>query len=1055
MLCKRLLAAALAALIVAPAAPALAQKGKAKNGPAAAASARKGGGPVLPPIAFTQFTLKNGLRVILHEDHSTPIVGVNVWYHVGSKNEEKGRTGFAHLFEHMMFQGFKGYDYDYIPVIQEVGGSINGSTNQDRTNYWELVPSNFLETALFMEAGRMANLLEAMTQQKLDNQRDVVKNEKRQRIDNQPYGQATYKISEAMYPEGHPYRWSVIGSMEDLSAASMEDVKAFFRRYYVPNNASLVISGDFDPAEARALVEKYFGPIQRGADVTPLKVAQPRLDAEKREQIEDRVQLPRVYMAWHSVPQFSKDEAALDMLATILGGGKSGRLYKALQYDRQVAQSVSVFHPTSEIAGLFQLVATARPDHTLAEIEGIVAAEIEKIKQAPPTPEEMERAYNAREAGFIYGLQTVGGFGGKDDQLNNYATFLGNPGFFEQDLARYRAVTAADIQRVARQYLHDKRYVLSVVPRAAGPTNAAGPAPASPREAIATPSQQTAGTQQPGSASAAAQSNPTGTASGTQQGAAASSAPAGAQTMTRPEMKAAPPAGAAPPQTASPAASGGTAVGPGQGRAAGAGNRAAAQGQAASKAKSGDRSLLPKEKPDPKFTLPPVQRRKLSNGLEVLVVEHHELPVVSLNLVTKMGAAGDPSGKAGLASLTADMLDEGTTTRSSLEISDQLARIGSSLQVGAGWDSTTASMRALTRHLDRALEIYADVITNPAFPDKDLGRLRAQRLAALRQQRDDPNSVASQVFQSVLYGREHPYGHPLSGDEASLQSLGAGDVRGFYESYFRPNNSSLIVVGDVKPDQLVAKLEKALAGWKSAHVPAVDVSAAPAQRDRGAIYLVDRPGSVQSIIQIGQVGVPRSSPDYFPIFVMNRILGGASSARINLNLREEKGYTYGAGSSFSFRRGAGPFIASAPVQGFSTKESVAEFLREIRGIRGEIPVTPAELEGAKQAIVRGFARGFETPDQIANNLEVIVTYDLPDTYFNTYVERVQAVTLEDVSRVANRYLQPERMAVVIVGDRSKIEQPLRTLEGFGERLNFMDADGRPSTQGGAAGGGTR
>ncbi|HEX8351285.1 MAG TPA: pitrilysin family protein, partial [Pyrinomonadaceae bacterium] len=494
MLCKRLLTTALVTLLCAPALPALAQKGQAKGGakkPGAAAATKAAGAPVLPPIKYTQFFLPNGLRVIFHEDHSTPIVGVNVWYHVGSKNEEKGRTGFAHLFEHMMFQGFKGYDFDYIPVIQEVGGAINGSTNPDRTNYWELLPSNFLETALFMEAGRMANLLEAMTQGKLDNQRDVVKNEKRQRIDNQPYGQATYKINEAMYPPEHPYHWSVIGSMEDLSAASLDDVKAFFRRYYVPNNASLVVSGDFDPKEARALVEKYFGPIPKGAEVVRPKVAQPRLDREIREQIDDRVQFPRVYMAWHSVPQFSRDEAALDTLAGILGGGKSGRLYRVLQYgDNQIAQLVSVFNNTGEIGGVFQLVAQPRPGHTLEEIEKVVAAEIEKIKATPPTPEEMERVYNAREAGFVYGLQTVGGFGGKDDQLNNYATFLNDPAFFEKDLARYRGVTAADVQRVARQYLTDKRYVLSVVPRASGPTGAGGPAPMSPREGIASPSQQ-------------------------------------------------------------------------------------------------------------------------------------------------------------------------------------------------------------------------------------------------------------------------------------------------------------------------------------------------------------------------------------------------------------------------------------------------------------------------------------------------------------------------------------------------------------------------------------
>jgi len=1044
MRCKRLLAATLAAMLFAPTLTALAQKGR-RGGARGAAAAKSA--PVLPPIKYTQFFLPNGLRVIFHEDHSTPIVGVNVWYHVGSKNETPGRTGFAHLFEHMMFQGFRGYDLDYVPAVQGFGGAINGSTTEDRTNYWELIPSNFLETALFMEAGRMGGLLDAMTQTKLDNQRDVVKNEKRQRIDNQPYGQTVYRISDTMYPAGHPYHWTTIGSMEDLTAASLEDVKDFFRHYYVPNNASLVVSGDFDPAEARRLVEKYFGPIPKGGAITRPNPPQPVLEREIREQIEDRVQLPRLYMVWHSVPQFTKDEAALDMLASILGGGKSSRLYKAMLYDKQIAQQAVAFDPTSEIAGLFEIVSTAKPGHTLAELEQAINDEIAKIKAGGPTPEEMERAYNAREAGFIYGLQTVGGFGGKDDQLNAYATFLGNPGYFEQDLARYRRVTAADVQRVANQYLTDKRYVLSVVPRQAGPTNAAGPAPASPREGIAPPSQQTAGTQTPGAANAASQTTPTGTASGTQQG-AQQTTPAGAQTITKTEAQATQATGAAPPQTASPASPG--PQGPGQGMGVGPGRTGPQQPK--TKQKSVDKSLLPKPRPDPKMTIPAVQRRKLSNGMDVLVVEHHEVPVVSMNLVMKMGAAGDPEGKAGLASLTSDMLDEGTATRSSLDISDQLARIGSAIFIGTGWDSTTASLRTLTRHLDRALDIYADVITNPSFPDKELQRLRASRLAALKSQRDSPETIAGLVFQTVLYGRTHPYGHPLTGDEASLGSFTTDDVRGFYNTYFRPNNSAIIVVGDVKPDEVVAKLEKAFAGWKGAHVPAVDVSAAPVQRDHSAIYLVDRPGSVQSVIQIGQVGVPRSSPDFFPLLVMNRILGGASSARINLNLREEKGYTYGASSAFSFRRGAGPFTASAPVQGFSTKESVVEFMKELRGIRGEIPVTPAELDAAKQSIIRGYPRGFETPDQIAAQLEQIITYDLPDTYFNSYIERIKSVTLDDVNRVANRYLQPDRMAVVIVGDRSKIEQPLRTLSGLGERINLVDTEGRPATQGGATGG---
>ncbi len=912
------------------------------------------GAPYVPSIKYTQFFLPNGLRVIFHEDHSTPIVGVNLWYHVGSKNETPGRTGFAHLFEHMMFQGFKGYDYDYIPVIQEVGGAINGSTNTDRTNYWELLPSNFLETAIFMEAGRMKGLLDAMTQKKLDNQRDVVKNEKRQRIDNQPYGQAIYKISATMYPPDHPYHWSTIGSMEDLSAASLEDVKGFFRTYYVPNNASLVISGDFKPVEARAWVEKYFGPIPKGAPIKRPNPATPALSKEIREQIEDRVQLSRVYMVWHGVPQFSKDEAALDLLSSILSSGKNSRLFKTLVYEKQSAQQAISSNQTGEIGGTFNIIATAKPGHTLAEIEQAIDDEIAKLKATPPTADEMERVLNARESSFIFGLQNVGGFGGKDDQLNNYATFLNNPGYVAQDLARYRTVTAADVQRVAQQYLTDKRFVLSVVPRAAGPVKASFVTPVP--------------TQQPATSVA------------------------------------------------------------GQ--------------QPAEKIKKTDPSLLPKEKPDPKLTLPDVQRRKLSNGLELLVVEHHELPVVSMNLVMKMGGAGDPEGKAGLASFTADMLDEGTTTRSALEISDQLSRIGTAVQLAAGWDSTTASMRTLTRHMDRALEIYGDIVMNPAFPENELQRLRATRLAALRQQRDNPEAIAGLVFQSALYGRSHPYGHPLNGDETSLASITKEDMRSYYETFLRPNNSTLIVVGDVKPDVVAAKLEKTFGAWKRGTVPPVDVSAAPAKHDRSTIYLVDRPGSVQSIINIGQVGVPRSSPDYFPLFVMNRVLGGASSARINLNLREDKGYTYGASSNFSFRRGAGPFLAQAPVQGFSTKESVVEFLKELRGIRGEIPVTEDELNAAKRSLVRAFPRAFETPDQIANGLETIVTYDLPDSYFNTYIQGIQSVTLNDLNRVANKYLQPDRMVIVVVGDRSKIEDGLRSLPEIGANINLIDRDGR-------------
>ncbi len=382
------------------------------------------------------------------------------------------------------------------------------------------------------------------------------------------------------------------------------------------------------------------------------------------------------------------------------------------------------------------------------------------------------------------------------------------------------------------------------------------------------------------------------------------------------------PAGAAPPTTAAP----------GPARAGATAGRPQAPAQK-KPAKMVDSSKLPKPGPNPAFTLPPVVRRTLSNGMEVLIVEHKELPIVNMNLVVKMGAAGDPATQAGLASLTADMLDEGTKTRSALDISDQLAFIGSSLFVGSGWDSTTASMTTLTRHLDRALDIYADVVTNPAFADKELARLRDTRFTNFKQRRDDPGSIADIVYASQLYGRTHPYGHPLTGDEESIRTIALADVRKFYETFYRPNNSSLIVVGDVTPDTLLPKLERAFAKWEKGHIPAVDVTGAPVARDKATLYVVDRPGSAQSVILAGHVGVPRSNPDFFPLLVMNTLLGGQFTSRINMNLREEKGYTYGARSAFDWRRGAGPFFVSAPVQTAVTKESLVEVMKELRGVQ--------------------------------------------------------------------------------------------------------------------------
>src|SRR5688500_3459875 len=420
------------------------------------------GADKLPPLKVKEYKLKNGLRVVLHQDKSTPVVAVNVWYHVGSKNEETGRTGFAHLFEHMMFQGSKNYNSDYFTPLQEAGGSINGTTNQDRTWYFETVPSNFLELAIMLEADRLGGLLEAMTQEKLDNQRDVVKNERRQRVDNQPYGTAFEKVGEIMYPRGHPYNWTTIGSLEDLQSATMDDVKAFFRQYYVPNNAVLVLAGDFDEKQARGWIEKYFGPIAKGGAINRPNNPMPKLGKEIRTTVEDSVPLPRRYMVWHSVPQYNADEAALDMLGYILSTGRSSRLQSNLIYGKEMAQQIGAFNGTNEIGGTFQIQTTARPGKSLDDIEKEINAEIERIKSEPPTADELTRARNSIESQTIFGLQTVLG---KGSQISTYTGYLGKPSYFQTDLDRYARVTPADIQRVAKTYLTPNRLVMSYMPR--------------------------------------------------------------------------------------------------------------------------------------------------------------------------------------------------------------------------------------------------------------------------------------------------------------------------------------------------------------------------------------------------------------------------------------------------------------------------------------------------------------------------------------------------------------------------------------------------------------
>ena len=917
--------------------------------------------PQIPELKFQKYSLVNGLQVILHEDHATPIVGVNVWYHVGSKDERPGRTGFAHLFEHMMFQGSKHFDKVYFGPIQSVGGRLNGSTAMDRTNYWETVPSNYLELALWMESDRMGFLLPAMTQAKLDNQRDVVKNERRQSYENRPYGLVHETILAALYPPDHPYSWPTIGSMKDIAEASREDIADFFRRYYHPANASLCIAGDFDPAEATHLVEKYFGPIPAGPKVVHPEPWTPELKEEQRILMTDRVGLARVYAVWPTPRHFTPEDAALDVLGHVLAGGKISRLYRTLVRQKQIAHDVQAYQDGQELTSEFAIVATVRPGHTIAEVEAAIAEELEGIKADPPTSEEMERAVNTFEARLVRSLESVSEFGGRADRLNLYNIYTGDPGYLAEDFGRYGRVDAAQVAEMARQFLGPGRVVVEVVP---GSEVSIQPNPLIAAEAARTQMAQ----QLPSPACHLRQD----------------------------------------------------------------GRGAASEGS--------DRESLPEGAAEPTFNLPPVQRATLSNGMQLLLVEKHDLPVVYLHVVFPAGRGNDGPQAPGLAEMTAAVWDEGTAKRSAEEIASELGGMGAHISVSADWDSTSVRLFSLKRHLFKALDIFADVLRGPNFPEQELQRQQTAALGRLTQIRNEPTLLALIAAAQHLYGYDHPYGHPPWGNPAVLKGLKPADLERFYAGHMRPEQASVVAVGDITLDALMKQLEESLGAWKSASPAPASPDFSLPQPKPTSLLLIDKPHAAQSVIHMALVGAQRNTADFFPLNVMNMVFGGQFSSRLNMNLRERKGYTYGARSTWDWRvHERGPLVATASVQTAVTAAALAEFLKELEGMVGARPVEEKELDFCKKFVTRGYTAGFETPSQVATQLETLVAYKLPDDYFNSVVPGVWAVTANDTMRVAKQYLALDRLAILVVGDRATIEPELRKLP-IGKDLTVYEFD---------------
>ncbi len=904
--------------------------------------------PDVPDIKYDAYVLPNGLRVILSEDHRLPLVAVNLWYHVGPANEEPGRTGFAHLFEHMMFQGSKHVPADqHIKLLEGAGASdVNGTTDFDRTNYFETVPANQVELALWLESDRMGYLLEQVTAEALANQQDVVRNERRQSVENQPYGIVDEAGIHALFPKGHPYYASVIGSHEDIQAAKLEDVRNFFKQYYAPNNATLAIVGDFDPSKIKSLVEKYFGPLKRGPDVKKPNVETPPITSERRLTVTDTIELPKVAMGWLTPPIFKDGDADAAVAANILGGGRASRLYKVLVYDQQIAQSVQVQQNSLTLGSMFTIEVIARPGKTPEQLEAAINAELEKFRTAGPDAAEVERAHNTIETGIVNGLQRLGGFGGVADRLNTYEHYLGDPGYLAKDLARYRATTPETVKAFAAKYLtNSTRAVVFGVP---GEKKLAPEVPKPPA--------------------------PTG----------------GSQT---------------------------------------------AEGVNADEPW---RNTKPAAWPASTLTLPSPTSFTLPNGLTVLYARRTGVPVVSANLVVRTGSDANPPDTPGLANFTAGMLDEGTKTRNALQIADDLAQLGANLATGSSMDSSTVSVTSLRKTFPAALEILADVALNASFPQAEVERQRASRLASLVQQRDSPQQIAQRVLVAALYGPKHPYGYIEIGTEASNKAMTREVLEGFWKQNFVANNAALVVVGDIEEAEVKSLVTKTLGGWQKG-TPATPSLGSP-ETSASKLIVVDKAGAPQSQVWVGTIGVSRKTPDYAPVQVLNTGLGGQFSSRLNMNLREDKGYSYGAFSAFVTRKAAGPFFALAGVRTDVTGPAIGEMLKEVGSMAGK-PLSSEEMTLSKDSLVRSLPADFETNQSTAATFGAIYVYDLGLDYWSKYPAMIDGVNPSEVEAAAKKYLQPDTLHVVVVGDKASVVPQIEKLNLHLGAPELRDASG--------------
>ncbi len=894
-------------------------------------------------IPYEKYILDNGLTLIIHEDHSDPLVHVDVTYHVGSAREELNKSGFAHFFEHMMFQGSENVaDEEHFKIVTEAGGTLNGTTNRDRTNYFETAPSNQLETMLWLEADRMGFFLDAVTQEKFEVQRATVKNEKGQNYDNRPYGRWSEVNAGTLYPFGHPYSWLTIGRLEDLDRVDVTDLKKFFMRWYGPNNATLTVGGDVNVKDVITKVEKYFGVIPRGPEVEPLELDAPTLDSDRYvSYVDTNIRFPALLFTFPTVPRFHEDEAALDCLAEILGTGKSSYFYKKFVLTRKAIQA-STFHPTSEHAGEFTMFALPFPGGTLADFETQIREILDEFEQNGVLDDDIIKFKANQESSMINGLASVSG---KVSQLASFETFYGNPNGIQFDLERYMSITKEDVMRVFNKYIKGKPAVIqSVIPgeetATAKPDNFE-----IPREGD-NPFLST-------DYSGLSYERPTGD--------------------------------------------------------------------------KFDRSIRPPLGPNPSIKVPDFWKETYTNGVKVIGTESDEIPIVAMQLTINGGHKMDAYApkKSGLASLTASLMNESTENYTSEEIQEEFRKLGSSINVFGNNSSTTMTISSLKKNLDATLKLAEEVLYKPAFTQEDFDRVKNQQLEGIKASRKNPSSIANQVFNRLMYGDEHIYSVPSQGIEETVENITLEDVKDFYAKYYSPNISELVIVGNISKKEVDPMLGF-VKNWKSKNTQIPELPE-PKPSDDTKIYLVDKVEAPQSEIRIGYITDLEydATGDYFKSYLMNFPLGGAFNSRINLNLREDKGWTYGARSYFNSGDDPGPYMASAGVKGAATDSSVVEFMKEIRNYR-EDGITDDELAFMRSAIGQRDARSYETPGQKAGFLRRINHYNLDKKFVDEQNKIIATISKKELNGLAKKYLTDDKLYILVVGDgasnRPKLEK---------------------------------